>query len=82
MTGVPTGCDGGDPSTWPPLRIGTATGRLQQYCNAASGFAFVGGRVYAFDWGNATFDGTTHLTQGSWEELLKSVTLDPKAVKP
>jgi hypothetical protein len=81
MNGVPTGCDGGDPSTWPAVSIGTAAGRLQQFCNAASAFVFVGGRVYEFDWGNSTFDAGAALTQGSWEELLSSVILDPSSAK-
>ena len=79
--GVPAGCEGGDPATWPELKIGPATGRLQQLCNAALAFTLVGGRVYEFGWGNSTFDGTQHLSQGAWEALLGSVTFDPTSAK-
>jgi hypothetical protein len=78
---VPVGCEGGDPSTWPELTIGSVTGRLQQLCNAAIAFALVGGRVYEFDWGNSTFSAEQHLGQGAWEALLRSVTFDPTSAK-
>ena len=79
LTAVPPGCDGGDPSTWPTIQIGKETGRLEMLCNAAEALVQVGGRVYAFDWANATFVGASHLGFSSWRELLKSVTLDPAA---
>ena len=78
---MPAGCEGGDPATWPELQIGPATGRLQQLCNAALAYVFVGGRVYEFGWGNSTFDGGQHLSQGAWEALLRSVTFDPTSAK-
>ena len=74
------GCDGGDPSTWPPIQIGNQTGRLQMNCNGAEALAAVGGRAYVFDWSNATFEGT-HLALAGWKELLKSVTFEPAAAR-
>ncbi len=78
---VPAGCEGGDPSSWPELKIGPATGRLQQLCNAAIAYTLVGGRVYEFDWGNSTFEAGQHFGQGAWEALLKSVVFDPSSAK-
>ncbi len=79
--GVPAGCEGGDPATWPELQIGPATGRLQQLCNAAIAFTLVGGRVYEFGWGNSTFSAEQHLGQAAWEVLLRSVTFDPTSAR-
>ena len=78
---VPGGCDGGDPSTWPEVRIGDRVGRLQMLCNAADAFVESGGRVYILEWGNATFDASQHLSMEAWKELLTSVVLDPASAK-
>jgi hypothetical protein len=78
---VPGGCDGGDPSTWPEVRIGDKVGRLQMLCNAADAFVEAGGRVYILEWGNATFDASQHLSTEAWKELLTSVVLDPASAK-
>jgi len=79
--GVPSGCDGGAPAEWPPIQIGDRTGGLEMLCNAAEALVHVGDRVYVFDWGNSTFDGSTHLTVTSWRQLLKSVRFDPTSAK-
>jgi hypothetical protein len=81
LANVPAGCDGGDPATWPQLRIGHQLGRLQINCNFAEAVVEVAGRVYVFDWANTTFDASQHLGQTSWKKLLESVTFEPtKAV--
>jgi hypothetical protein len=76
---VPPGCDGGDPSTWASTAIGSETGRWYELCNAAEALVAVGGRVYAFTWGNSTFQGSQHLDLVSWLKLLETVTFDPGA---
>jgi hypothetical protein len=76
---VPPGCDGGDPATWASTAIGSETGRWYQLCNAAEAVVAVGGRVYAFTWGNSTFEGDKHLNLVSWLKLLETVTFDPGA---
>jgi hypothetical protein len=81
LKGVPAGCDGGDPSTWPSVQVGDQTGSLEQLCNAAEVLVHVGDRVYLFEWGNSTFEGDKHFSLASWEELLKSVTFDPASAK-
>ena len=78
---VPPGCDGGDPATWPSTPIGPETGRWYQLCNAAEAIVAVGGRVYAFTWGNSTFEGGQHLNLVSWLKLLETVTFDPGSAK-
>jgi len=77
LAGVPAGCDGGDPSSWPAIPIGDQMGRLEMLCNAAEAIVEVGGRVYVFGWGNSTFTGASHLGLPSWKVLLKSVAFDP-----
>lgn len=77
----PAGCDGGDPSTWPPIQIGDRVGGLEMFCNAAEAVVNVDGRVYVFDWGNSTFDGDRHLSFASWKHLLQSVRFDPASAK-
>jgi len=79
--GVPQGCDGGEPSTWPELSIGDKVGRLEMLCNAAEALVEVGGRVYVFDWGNDTFNTEQHFSLASWKELLKGVTFTPETAK-
>ena len=74
---VPTGCDGGSPSTWPEVAIGDKIGHLEMLCNAAEALVEDGGRVYLFEWGNDTFDTTQHFPIQDWEQVLKSVTLTP-----
>ncbi|MFL5718124.1 MAG: hypothetical protein ACJ77V_11155 [Chloroflexota bacterium] len=78
---VPSGCDGGDPSRWPEIRIGDKVGRLQMQCNAADAFVEAGGRVYIFEWGNETFETDRHFPLEAWKELLRSVKLDPGSAK-
>jgi hypothetical protein len=78
---VPEGCDGGEPSTWPEIRIGDQVGRLDMLCNAADAFVEAGGRVYIFEWGSETFDSTRHFSLASWKALLSSVSLDPQDAK-
>jgi hypothetical protein len=77
IANVPTGCDGGDPATWPATPIGPETGRWYQLCNASEAVVEVGGRVYAFGLGNNTFDVSRHLGTASWLKLLETVTFDP-----
>jgi hypothetical protein len=75
---VPSGCDGGDPSKWPELPVGDRVGHLEMLCNAAEVLVEDGGRVYLFEWGNATFDTERHFPFAAWKELLKSITLTPE----
>jgi hypothetical protein len=72
---VPQGCDGGDPSTWPSIQVGTVQGHLLQKCNAAEVMVAIGKRVYVFSWGNDTFEAGTHLPEPEFERLLLGVTL-------
>ena len=81
LTGVPAGCDGGDPSNWPWIQIGDQPGSLDLLCNAAEAVVTVGGRVYVFDWTNSTFDESKHLSIQSWESLLRSITFKPASAK-
>jgi len=81
VPGVPTGCDGGDPSTWKSVQIGPETGVLQQLCNATIAFADVGGRIYRFAWGSDTFNTNQHITEAEFKDLLKTVTFAPTAAK-
>ena len=63
------------------VQVGDQTGGLEQLCNAAEVLVHVGDRVYVFDWGNSTFDGTSHMNLASWKELLKTVHFDPASAK-
>ncbi len=78
---VPAGCEGGDPSTWQTIAVGPELGRLQMLCNAATVHVPVDGRVYDFGWGNANLIGADHMSFGSWEALLQTVTFDPASAK-
>jgi len=78
--GVPSSCDGGDPSAWRRLQIGSVEGYLLQRCNAAIGIAPVGKRVYLFSWGNRTFVEGHHYPQSRFEPLLAGVQLPRPAV--
>jgi hypothetical protein len=77
--GVPSGCDGGDPSQWRSFPIGSAEGHLLQKCNEALGIVPVGTRVYLFIWSNRTFVEGHHYPQSQFEPLLKGVTLPDAA---
>jgi hypothetical protein len=81
LTGVPAGCDGGDPSNWPWIQIGDQPGSLDLLCIAAEAVVSVGGRVYVFDWTNSTFDSGQHLSIQSWQSLLRSITFDPTSAR-
>jgi hypothetical protein len=77
IAGVPAGCDGGAPSTWPPIQVGGETGALDMWCNAAVAVAHVNDRVYLFGWGNSTFNTDQHMSLVTWKALLRNMTLDP-----
>ena len=77
----PPGCDGGDPSTWVSIRIGTQAGRVAMGCNGAEALAIVNGRGYVFGMTNATTKVADHLGFAAWTELLNSVTFDPRSAK-
>jgi hypothetical protein len=79
---VPSGCDGGEPSTWPSIQVGDQTGGLEMLCNAAEALVHVGDRVYLFDWGNETFDADRHMSLASWKALLRTVVFDPASSRP
>jgi len=70
---VPPGCEGGDPSTWPTISVGNKQGRVQVACNAEWVYVLVGDRVYEFDWGNTTFEGSSHLQEPDFRTVLKTV---------
>lgn len=74
--GVPPGCDGGAPSTWPPVPIGDQIGAWEQLCNAAEALVLVQRRVYVFTWGNSTFGGP-RLTADQFKEVLRTVAFAP-----
>ena len=82
LDGLPNGCDGGDPATWPDIAVGPETGHLQALCNAQSAYLLVGGRIYEFDWTNDSFTTDSHLGLASWKELLKSVVFSPGSARP
>jgi len=71
---VPPGCEGGDPSTWRAIPVGHLQGLLQQLCNAADVYVLDGDRVYAFEWGNQTFETTKHLDEAEFFAVLHGVT--------
>ena len=77
VSGVPAGCDGGAPSSWPPIQVGDQTGSLEMLCNAAEALVHVDKYVYVFDWGNSTFNTDQHLTFAAWKVLLQSISFDP-----
>jgi hypothetical protein len=73
--GIPSGCDGGDPSQWPTVPVGHSEGHLLQLCNAAQVLVPDGKRVYVFNWGNRTFTEGQHYPQVEFEKLLSGVSL-------
>jgi hypothetical protein len=77
---VPSGCDGGDPSTWPTTAIGPETGRYYQLCNAAEAIVDVGGRVYVFTLGNASIGNTPHFVIPHFLQMLATTTFDRGAL--
>jgi hypothetical protein len=76
---VPSGCSGGDPSTWPTLPVGDAQGYLIVKCNEVVVAVPIGVRVYEFVWGNSTFDSAQHLPRADFETLMQGVTLPDEA---
>jgi hypothetical protein len=70
LSGVPTGCDGGDPSTWPAVTVGDEDGLLDQLCNAAEVDVHVGDKVFMFGWFNDTFDAGRHMDQSEFVERI------------
>jgi hypothetical protein len=79
---VPSGCDGGDPSTWPIINVGGHEGHLDQLCNAAEVSVPAGDWVYLFFWGNSTFSGSKHFGQAQFLRLLEDATLSPSGPQP
>jgi hypothetical protein len=75
-------CLGGDPATWPPVTIGSATGRWQQMCNAAQAVVEVDGWVYVFSWGHETFNIHRHLSVDDFKTVLRSVQFGTPAPQP
>jgi len=72
--GVPAGCDGGDPSSWPIVDVGGHQGRLDQLCNAAEVSVPIGDKVYMFGWSNKTFTVSSHLGEAQFLRVLEDVT--------
>jgi hypothetical protein len=72
---VPRGCDGGDPSAWALIRVGTTNGHLLQECDSAEVMVPIGKRVYVFSWGNDTVEDGAHFPQSGFEAFLLGVTL-------
>ena len=70
----PSGCDGGDPATWPIVEVGDQQGHVDQWCNAAEVSVPVGDKVYVFDWSNATFSVDKHLGEAQFFRVLEGVT--------
>jgi hypothetical protein len=78
--GVPTDCRGGDPSTWPEVKVGGETGHAFELCNASGVVVQVGNRGYVFFLTNSTNDDAEHLTKAGLDTLLGTVTFDPTGV--
>jgi hypothetical protein len=79
LKGVPTGCDGGDPSTWPAVSVGDQAGLLDQLCNAAEVDVHVGDKVFMFGWFNETFEGARHMDQSEFVERVLPTVRFPEA---
>ncbi len=80
ITHVPSGCDGGDPSTWPQIQVGTTQGYWLQKCNAAEAIVPIGKRVFVFTWGHDTFDSSRHMPISDFKSFLLGVTLPEAAI--
>ncbi len=80
--GLSAFCQGGDPSSWPPVQVGDAIGRWQQMCNAAEVVVESGGRVYVFTWGSGSFDQSKHLSPDDFKAVLTTVRFEPSTVPP
>jgi len=78
-SGVPAGCDGGDPSKWPAVAVGDREGVWQQKCNAAVATVEYGGKAYQFAWENSTFADTRHLSESDFKTVLTTVTFPKPA---
>jgi len=78
-SGVPAGCDGGDPSKWPAVAVGDRQGVWQQKCNAAVATVVYGGKAYQFAWENSTFADTEHLSESNFKAVLTTVTFPKPA---
>ena len=74
LKSVPPGCDGGNPSTWPAVTIGTLQGVWEQLCNAGVAFVDVGNKAYQFPWATSTFDNSQHLSLADFKTVLQTVT--------
>jgi len=73
-------CDGGPPSGWPTITIGDQTGLLEVQCGSAEALVAAGGRAYLFELG-LTRDSDPSFGMEGWQELLRSVKLDPASAK-
>jgi len=73
-------CDGGPPSGWPTITIGDQTGVLEVQCGSAEALVAAGGRAYLFELG-LTPDSRPSFGMEGWQELLRSVKLDPASAK-
>ena len=82
VAGLPKGCDGGDPSTWPTVQVGDQQGHWLQKCNAAEAIVPVDGKVYVFSWGNSTLDSGSHLDPLDFKTVLLTVTFPDAAPSP
>ena len=71
---VPSGCDGGDPSSWPSVAVGDRQGVWQQKCNAAVAIVEDGGKAYQFAWENGTFTAASHMSEEDFKAVLGTVT--------
>jgi hypothetical protein len=71
---VPSGCDGGDVSTWPTVAVGDHEGRWEHKCNEISAFVENRGKVYVFTWANSTFTESEHMHEQDFKATLATVT--------
>ena len=78
---VADGCAGGDPSTWPQLRIGTKIGLWQRMCgDNGEAVVQVGDRAYVFGYGIGASPFAATLDQFK-EQVLPTVQFDPASVQ-
>ena len=75
VANVPAGCDGGDPSTWPTIRVGGVDGHLVRKCNEVVAVVPLGKRVYVLAWGNRTFGADLHIPEADFETFISGVRL-------
>ena len=78
-TTVPARCKAAAPDAWPPIVVGSATGRLMTLCNDAEAFVQSGDLAFTFEWTHDTFDEPAHLSMTDFATMLSTVTFEAGA---